>query len=159
MPDWRRLVVERLALLALDEEERAAVVEELAGHLEEEVQRLLRQGLPESAAAFLALDRVGDRWTLLVIRDLLGGARRFTDLMDRLGGITPKTLSQRLRDLEDDGLVEDDGGAGPNAGTGTGHGLLGLRERVEVFHGTLDAAPRPDGGFRLRVALPTGDEP
>jgi signal transduction histidine kinase len=53
-------------------------------------------------------------------------------------------------------VVEDDGGSGPRAGAGTGHGLLGLRERVEVFHGTIDAAPRPDGGFRLRVGLPIG---
>jgi DNA-binding HxlR family transcriptional regulator len=55
-----------------------------------------------------ALERVGDRWSLLVIRDLLTGDKRFTDLMDRLGGITPKTLSQRLRELEDDGIVAAD---------------------------------------------------
>jgi DNA-binding HxlR family transcriptional regulator len=47
-----------------------------------------------------ALERVGDRWSLLVIRDLLTGPKRFTDLMDRLGGITPKTLTGRLRELE-----------------------------------------------------------
>jgi DNA-binding HxlR family transcriptional regulator len=55
-----------------------------------------------------ALERVGDRWTMLVIRDLMTGAKRFTDLMDRLGGITPKTLSQRLRELEDAGIVTAD---------------------------------------------------
>ena len=55
-----------------------------------------------------ALERVGDRWSLLVIRDLLAGAKRFTDLMDRLGGITPKTLSQRLRELEDAGIITAD---------------------------------------------------
>jgi DNA-binding HxlR family transcriptional regulator len=55
-----------------------------------------------------ALERVGDRWSLLVIRDLLTGAKRFTDLMDRLGGITPKTLSQRLRELGDAGIVTAD---------------------------------------------------
>ena len=55
-----------------------------------------------------ALERVGDRWSLLVIRDLLTGSKRFTDLMDRLGGITPKTLSQRLRELEDGGIVTAD---------------------------------------------------
>ncbi len=55
-----------------------------------------------------ALERVGDRWSLLVIRDLITGAKRFTDLIDRLGGITPKTLSQRLRELEDDGIVTAD---------------------------------------------------
>jgi DNA-binding HxlR family transcriptional regulator len=55
-----------------------------------------------------ALELVGDRWSLLVIRDLLTGAKRFTDLMGRLGGITPKTLSQRLRELEDAGIVTAD---------------------------------------------------
>src|SRR6478672_10513015 len=55
-----------------------------------------------------ALERVGDRWSLLVIRDLLTGAKRFTDLMDRLGGITPKTLSQRLRELQDAGIIAAD---------------------------------------------------
>jgi DNA-binding HxlR family transcriptional regulator len=55
-----------------------------------------------------ALEQVGDRWSLLVIRDLLTGAKRFTDLMDRLGGITPKTLSQRLRELEEAGIVTAD---------------------------------------------------
>jgi DNA-binding HxlR family transcriptional regulator len=55
-----------------------------------------------------ALERVGDRWSLLVIRDLLTGDKRFTDLMDRLGGITPKTLTQRLRELEDAGIVSAD---------------------------------------------------
>jgi DNA-binding HxlR family transcriptional regulator len=54
------------------------------------------------------LEQVGDRWSLLVIRDLLTGAKRFTDLMDRLGGITPKTLSQRLHELEDAGIVAAD---------------------------------------------------
>jgi DNA-binding HxlR family transcriptional regulator len=55
-----------------------------------------------------SLEQVGDRWSLLVIRDLLTGAKRFTDLMDRLGGITPKTLSQRLRELDDAGIVATD---------------------------------------------------
>ena len=55
-----------------------------------------------------SLEQVGDRWSLLVIRDLLTGAKRFTDLMDRLGGITPKTLSQRLRELDDAGIVTAD---------------------------------------------------
>jgi DNA-binding HxlR family transcriptional regulator len=54
------------------------------------------------------LERVGDRWTLLVIRDLLTGTKRFTDLIDRLSGITPKTLSQRLRELEHTGIVTAD---------------------------------------------------
>ena len=58
------------------------------------------------------LERVGDRWTLLVARDLMLGPKRFTDLMDRMAGITPKTLTRRLRELEADGLVEADREAG-----------------------------------------------
>jgi DNA-binding HxlR family transcriptional regulator len=54
------------------------------------------------------LERVGDRWSLLVIRDLLTGPKRFTDLTDRLGGITPKTLTQRLRELQDAGILAAD---------------------------------------------------
>jgi DNA-binding HxlR family transcriptional regulator len=54
------------------------------------------------------LERVGDRWTLLVARDLAHGPRRFTDLMDLLGGITPKTLTQRLRELQDEEIVVAD---------------------------------------------------
>ena len=53
-------------------------------------------------------------------------------------------------------LVENDGGAGPRSSDGTGHGLLGLRERVSVFGGRLDAAPRPDGGYRVVAVVPTG---
>lgn len=53
-------------------------------------------------------------------------------------------------------LVEDDGGSGSRVAAGTGHGLLGLRERVEVFDGTLEAAPLPAGGFRVRALLPLG---
>ena len=54
------------------------------------------------------LELVGDRWSLLVIRDLLTGPKRFTDLMERLAGITPKTLTQRLRELTDVGAVSAD---------------------------------------------------
>jgi DNA-binding HxlR family transcriptional regulator len=59
-----------------------------------------------------ALERVGDRWVLLVVRDLADGPKRFTDLQERLGGITAKTLAMRLRELEADGLVSVDRVAG-----------------------------------------------
>jgi DNA-binding HxlR family transcriptional regulator len=53
-----------------------------------------------------ALDRVGDRWTLLVLRELSFGPQRFTDLRAALPGIASNLLTERLRDLEDEGLVE-----------------------------------------------------
>jgi DNA-binding HxlR family transcriptional regulator len=52
-----------------------------------------------------ALEIVGERWTLLVVRELMFGPRRFTDLMDGLPGISANVLSSRLKDLEEEGLV------------------------------------------------------
>ena len=46
------------------------------------------------------------KWTLLVIRDLADGPARFGELERSLDGISPRTLSQRLRALEDEGIVE-----------------------------------------------------
>ncbi len=53
-----------------------------------------------------ALGVVGERWALLIVRDLLNEPKRFTDLLTRLGNITPKWLTLRLRQLEDAGVVE-----------------------------------------------------
>jgi DNA-binding HxlR family transcriptional regulator len=53
-----------------------------------------------------ALDVLGDRWTLLIMRELSMGERRFTDLKSALPGIAPNLLSDRLRDLQAEGLVE-----------------------------------------------------
>jgi DNA-binding HxlR family transcriptional regulator len=52
------------------------------------------------------LERVGDRWSLLIVRDLLLGPRRFSDLRRLLTTVTPKWLTIRLRQLEADGIVE-----------------------------------------------------
>jgi DNA-binding HxlR family transcriptional regulator len=52
-----------------------------------------------------ALVAVGDRWTLLVVEALLGGALRFNELQERIEGIAPNILSNRMRRLEQDGLV------------------------------------------------------
>lgn len=52
-----------------------------------------------------ALDLVGDRWALLVIRELMHGPKRYTDLVDRLPGIGTNILAVRLRDLEHHGVV------------------------------------------------------
>ena len=52
-----------------------------------------------------ALERVGDRWTLLVVDALLEGPRRFNDLQEDVAGIAPNILIQRLRHLEREALV------------------------------------------------------
>src|SRR3954449_819383 len=52
-----------------------------------------------------ALDLVGERWALLVVRELLLGPKRFTDLRAGLPHVSPNVLSQRLRELEEAGIV------------------------------------------------------
>src|SRR5438105_3371254 len=53
------------------------------------------------------LDLIGERWTALILRDLLReGPRRYQDLQESLEGIAPNTLAARLKDLEENGLVE-----------------------------------------------------
>jgi DNA-binding HxlR family transcriptional regulator len=50
---------------------------------------------------------IGPSWTCLILRELLlNGARRFQDFQDSLGGIAPRTLSDRLKALEKNGVVE-----------------------------------------------------
>jgi DNA-binding HxlR family transcriptional regulator len=71
-----------------------------------------RRSYRQTCHAARALDRVGERWTLLVVRELLTGPRRFGELLDALPGIGPNLLSQRLRRLEADGLVERIGDGG-----------------------------------------------
>src|SRR3954453_11219178 len=53
-----------------------------------------------------ALDLVGDRWALLVVRELVLGPKRFTDLREGLPGIGPNVLSQRLKELEEGGVLQ-----------------------------------------------------
>ena len=55
-----------------------------------------------------ALDVVGDRWNLLILRELSFGAQRFTDLRDALPGVAPNLLTDRLRDLEQAGVIRRD---------------------------------------------------
>ena len=54
-----------------------------------------------------ALDRVGERWAMMVVRELLMGPKRFTDLRTGLPAASPNVLAQRLRELERDGIVAE----------------------------------------------------
>lgn len=52
-----------------------------------------------------SLDRVGDRWTLLVVRELLLGSKSFRELQEALPGVSPSLLTERIASLVDDGLA------------------------------------------------------
>lgn len=95
-----------------------------------------------------ALDLVGDRWTLLVVRELLLGPKRYTDLMSGLGRIAPDVLAQRLRDLEAGGLARRVTAPWPG--------------RVQVYELTergqeLEPVLRELGRFGSSVAMPVGE--
>lgn len=64
-----------------------------------------KRAYPDGCATAHALDLVGDRWALLVVRELLLGPKRFTDLRTGLPGAAPNVIAQRLRDLETAGVV------------------------------------------------------
>jgi DNA-binding HxlR family transcriptional regulator len=64
-----------------------------------------RRSYQQYCALALALDRIGDRWTLLILRELLISRRRYTDLRDALPGIATNLLAERLQRLERDGIV------------------------------------------------------
>jgi DNA-binding HxlR family transcriptional regulator len=53
-----------------------------------------------------SLDILGDRWTLLIVRDLLRGRWKYSDLMESLEGIAPNLLSDRLKRLERHAIVQ-----------------------------------------------------
>lgn len=76
----------------------------------------MARGYEQYCGLARALDVVGDRWTLLIVRELLVGPRRFGALRDGLCGIATNLLSQRLRQLEADGIIERKLGA-PQDGT------------------------------------------
>ena len=65
-----------------------------------------KRSYADGCAAAHALDLVGERWALLVVRELLLGPKRFTDLRSSLPGISPNVLTQRLQELEQVSVVQ-----------------------------------------------------
>jgi DNA-binding HxlR family transcriptional regulator len=128
-----------------------------------------------------ALDLVGERWALLVVRELMRGPKRYTDLAEHLPGIGTNILASRLRDLEAGGIVSKRTLPPPAASrvyelTEYGHDLKGVMRELalwgarslgpptgdeELFPGWLENAVdtalgpiAPPGRFEFRV----GDE-
>lgn len=98
-----------------------------------------------------ALDHVGHRWTLLIVRELLLGPKRFTDLRDGLPGIANNLLADRLRQLQDDGLVTRRELLPPAAST-----VYELTEAGRDLREAIDALIR--WGGRWMLTGPRGDE-
>jgi DNA-binding HxlR family transcriptional regulator len=64
-----------------------------------------RRSYDQYCAIARALDAVGERWSLLIVRELLGGPRRYTDLHADLPGVSTDILAARLKQLEAEGVV------------------------------------------------------
>jgi DNA-binding HxlR family transcriptional regulator len=108
-----------------------------------------------------ALDVVGERWSLLIVRELLLGPKRFTDLRAGLPKISPDVLAQRLRELEQAGVLARDTLPPPAASK-----VYALTDRGRDLAPVLHALGRwgaaepvaddvPMGPDALMVALPT----
>ena len=96
--------------------------------------------LPDQASCPIARAAaiVGNRWTLLILRDLCSGSRRFGELQTSLAGISPKTLSDRLKTLERQGMVRRSEHRGAPVRvtyelTAKGQGLLPVLESLRAF--------------------------
>ena len=108
-----------------------------------------------------ALDEIGDRWVLLILRDLSFGPQRFTDLRESLPGLAPNLLTERLRDLEETGLIIRDELPAPAARTvyiltEAGREILPVLSALARF-GARRLPPPTDGAVvKPRAALVAG---
>ncbi len=120
-------------------------------------------GQPCPAARTLEI--VGDRWTLLIIRDLIGGPRRFVELQASLAGAAPNLLSERLKRLLQAGVIAQDGARTPYALTDAGRelapvvvglftwGVRHLGSEVELRHRACGTS------VDVRIWCPACEEP
>ncbi|WP_460719350.1 winged helix-turn-helix transcriptional regulator [Nocardia heshunensis] len=103
-----------------------------------------------------ALDLVGERWTLLVVRELMTGPKRYSDLAEALTGIGTSLLATRLKQLESDGVVERKYLAPPIASTvyeltPSGEELARALMPLALW-GVRHAVPeQPDDGMRVKA--------
>ena len=110
------------------------------------------------------LDVIGDRWVLLIVRELLPGPRRYSELLDGLPGIATNLLAERLRAMEHDGLLvkrDDD----RYVLTERGEGLRDVVYAIGRWAYPLMGEMQPDETFRSHwiahpiAALFPGDDP
>ncbi|WP_307130709.1 winged helix-turn-helix transcriptional regulator [Streptomyces aurantiacus] len=119
-----------------------------------------RRSYDQYCSAARALDAVGDRWTLLIVRELLAGPRRYTDLHADLPGVSTDVLASRLKDMERDGLTTRRRMPPPGAVyvyelTGRGRALLPVLQALGEWGAPLLAQRRPTDAVRAHwFALP-----
>ncbi|MCF1510541.1 winged helix-turn-helix transcriptional regulator [Streptomyces glomeratus] len=119
-----------------------------------------RRSYDQYCSTARALDAVGDRWTLLIVRELLAGPRRYTDLHADLPGVSTDVLASRLKDMERDGLTTRRRLPPPGAAyvyelTRQGRELLPVIQALGVWGAPALAERRPTDAVRAHwFALP-----
>ncbi|MBY8865530.1 winged helix-turn-helix transcriptional regulator [Streptomyces sennicomposti] len=119
-----------------------------------------RRSYDQYCSAARALDLVGDRWTLLIVRELLAGPRRYTDLHADLPGVSTDVLASRLKDMERDGLTARRRLPPPAAAyvyelTDRGRALLPVLQALGEWGQPELGVPRPTDAVRAHwFALP-----
>lgn len=119
-----------------------------------------RRSYDQYCSAARALDAVGDRWTLLIVRELLAGPRRYTDLHADLPGVSTDVLASRLKDMERDGLATRRRLPPPGAAhvyelTARGRALLPVLQALGRWGGAALGERRPTDAVRAHwFALP-----
>jgi DNA-binding HxlR family transcriptional regulator len=101
----------------------------------------------DGCAAAHALDLIGERWTMIVVRELLLGPKRFSDIQRDVLGIGPAVLTQRLHDLEAGGIVHRRRLPGPGRTdvyelTEWGYGLEAVNTALSLWAVASSALPR-----------------
>ncbi|MFF4269486.1 winged helix-turn-helix transcriptional regulator [Streptomyces sp. NPDC001536] len=119
-----------------------------------------RRSYDQYCSAARALDTVGDRWTLLIVRELLAGPRRYSDLHADLPGVSTDVLASRLKDMERDGLatrrrLPPPGAANVYELTGRGRQLLPVLQALGAWGEAELGDLRPTDAVRAHwFALP-----
>ncbi|MGY1437636.1 winged helix-turn-helix transcriptional regulator [Streptomyces reniochalinae] len=122
-----------------------------------------RRSYDQFCALARALDSVGDRWTLLIVRELLAGPRRYTDLHADLPGVSTDMLAARLKHMEAEGLAERRRQPRPATGhvyelTARGRTLLPALTALAAWGAPALGKPRPTDAVRAHWwALPLRD--
>jgi DNA-binding HxlR family transcriptional regulator len=116
-------------------------------------------GRAAASALDEAVARVGDRWTLLLVQALLGGPRRFNELLEALPGIAPNVLSQRLKHLEREMVVVSQpySRRPPRFAyelTASGRELAGALRLLAQWGADRSGAPDPEGLRHLTCGTP-----
>ncbi|MDK3258146.1 sensor histidine kinase [Blastococcus capsensis] len=124
--------------------------------LDDLVDRVRRAGTPVELTVtgdLAALPAGVDLAAYRIVQEAL------TNVLRHAGPATVQVVVRAAGGVVDVEVCDDGQGGAGEPGTGTGHGLVGMRERVALYGGTVEAGGLPDGGYRVRARLAVDGTP